>query len=85
MQGERPSRSGPPSSTQAAGEAEVCDVDVLAGVEQDVGRLHVTVHEAARVCRVERPARPARKSGRRVPGRAAPALRSSTARSLPST
>ena len=40
---------------EAAGEAEVCDVHVLAGVEQHVGRLHVAVDEAARVRRVERP------------------------------
>ena len=39
---------------EAAGEAEVCDVHVLAGVEQDVGRLHVAVDEAARVRRVQR-------------------------------
>ena len=66
---------------EAAREAEVGEVDVLAGVEQDVRRLHVAVHEAARVRRVERARDLRADRAAPAPGRAAPSLRSSARRS----
>ena len=74
-------RRGP---ARRLGDAEVSEVGVAVLVEQHVGRLHIPVHQAAAVSRIER-GRHLPENVQRVLGESVPSRSRAVLRSVPST